>query len=201
MKQPGNNRKNIDFLLIRGKIVVCGVEECWKSEVASLKTSRTQTNVRWDGSEHVLVTCWEVLLLDTDCVNVQSRRGVTCLPSFQIRVSRNKQRGLVSVDWLYNKQLLSPKKVRSFIFFSVQAFSWTSPSHVAVMFDRPSPPRQADLLDVVGVLYVGGLPQNYTTKRVGPVRRPHFTFLSSRQHIHFGCRNKNRLLWMDGASF
>lgn len=29
---------------------------------------------------------------------------------------------------------------------------------------------QADLLDVVGVLYIGGLPQNYTTKRIGPVK-------------------------------
>lgn len=29
---------------------------------------------------------------------------------------------------------------------------------------------QADLLDVVGMLYIGGLPQNYTTKRIGPVR-------------------------------
>lgn len=29
---------------------------------------------------------------------------------------------------------------------------------------------QADLLDVVGVLYLGGLPQNYTTKRIGPVK-------------------------------
>ncbi|CAJ1078287.1 laminin subunit alpha-2 isoform X2 [Xyrichtys novacula] len=30
-------------------------------------------------------------------------------------------------------------------------------------------PKTADLLDVVGMLYVGGLPQNYTTKRIGPV--------------------------------
>uniref|UniRef100_A0A669EDF2 Laminin subunit alpha-2 n=1 Tax=Oreochromis niloticus TaxID=8128 RepID=A0A669EDF2_ORENI len=28
---------------------------------------------------------------------------------------------------------------------------------------------QADLLDVVGILYIGGLPQNYTTKRIGPI--------------------------------
>uniref|UniRef100_A0A3B5PUP6 Laminin G domain-containing protein n=1 Tax=Xiphophorus maculatus TaxID=8083 RepID=A0A3B5PUP6_XIPMA len=28
----------------------------------------------------------------------------------------------------------------------------------------------ADLLDVVGKVYVGGLPQNYTTKRIGPVK-------------------------------
>ncbi|XP_041661166.1 laminin subunit alpha-2 isoform X8 [Cheilinus undulatus] len=30
-------------------------------------------------------------------------------------------------------------------------------------------PKKADLLDVVGIVYVGGLPQNYTTKRIGPI--------------------------------
>ncbi|KAM4522105.1 laminin subunit alpha-2 isoform 5-T5 [Odontesthes bonariensis] len=30
-------------------------------------------------------------------------------------------------------------------------------------------PKKADLLDVVGMLYVGGLPQDYTTKRIGPI--------------------------------
>ncbi|XP_058247538.1 laminin subunit alpha-2 isoform X3 [Hemibagrus wyckioides] len=30
-------------------------------------------------------------------------------------------------------------------------------------------PKKADILDVVGTLYVGGLPLNYTTKRIGPV--------------------------------
>ncbi|XP_076023918.1 laminin subunit alpha-2 [Genypterus blacodes] len=30
-------------------------------------------------------------------------------------------------------------------------------------------PKKADLLDVVGRLYVGGLPQNYTSKRIGPI--------------------------------
>ncbi|XP_018411793.1 PREDICTED: laminin subunit alpha-2 [Nanorana parkeri] len=30
-------------------------------------------------------------------------------------------------------------------------------------------PKKADILDVVGMLYVGGLPINYTTKRIGPV--------------------------------
>uniref|UniRef100_A0A4W6BWC7 Laminin subunit alpha 2 n=1 Tax=Lates calcarifer TaxID=8187 RepID=A0A4W6BWC7_LATCA len=29
--------------------------------------------------------------------------------------------------------------------------------------------HKADLLDVVGMVYVGGLPQNYTTKRIGPI--------------------------------
>ncbi|XP_029318613.1 laminin subunit alpha-2 isoform X4 [Cottoperca gobio] len=55
----------------------------------------------------------------------------------KIRVSRNKQRGLLMVDGRYSKQMTSPKK--------------------------------ADLLDVVGTLYVGGLPQNYTCKRIGPI--------------------------------
>ncbi|XP_061563031.1 laminin subunit alpha-2 isoform X2 [Cololabis saira] len=54
-----------------------------------------------------------------------------------IRITRNKQRGLILVDGKYSKQLISPNK--------------------------------ADLLDVVGVLYVGGLPLNYTTKRIGPI--------------------------------
>ncbi|XP_051816710.1 laminin subunit alpha-2 isoform X2 [Acanthochromis polyacanthus] len=55
----------------------------------------------------------------------------------KIRVTRNKQRGLLMVDGRYSKQMISPKK--------------------------------ADLLDVVGTLYVGGLPQNYTSKRIGPI--------------------------------
>eukprot|EP00064_Thunnus_orientalis_P005404 superscaffoldBa00000528_g5418 len=55
----------------------------------------------------------------------------------KIRVTRNKQRGVLMVDGRYTKQMISPKK--------------------------------ADLLDVVGMLYVGGLPKNYTTKRIGPI--------------------------------
>jgi len=35
-------------------------------------------------------------------------------------------------------------------------------------------PKKADILDVVGMLYVGGLPLGYTTKRIGPVStEPH----------------------------
>ncbi|XP_074541079.1 laminin subunit alpha-2 [Halichoeres trimaculatus] len=30
-------------------------------------------------------------------------------------------------------------------------------------------PKKADLLDVVGVVYVGGIPQNYSVKRIGPI--------------------------------
>ncbi|KAM8831426.1 laminin subunit alpha-2 isoform 5-T5 [Spinachia spinachia] len=55
----------------------------------------------------------------------------------KIRVSRFKQRGLLTVDGRYSKQMNSPKT--------------------------------ADLLDVVGRLYVGGLPPNYTSKRIGPI--------------------------------
>ncbi|XP_067337909.1 laminin subunit alpha-2 isoform X2 [Channa argus] len=36
-------------------------------------------------------------------------------------------------------------------------------------FKHMTSPKKADLLDVVGMLYVGGLPQNYTTKRIGPI--------------------------------
>ncbi|XP_053520768.1 laminin subunit alpha-2 isoform X5 [Artibeus jamaicensis] len=35
--------------------------------------------------------------------------------------------------------------------------------------NRTVSPRKADILDVVGMLYVGGLPINYTTRRIGPV--------------------------------
>uniref|UniRef100_A0AAY4DW82 Basement membrane-specific heparan sulfate proteoglycan core protein n=1 Tax=Denticeps clupeoides TaxID=299321 RepID=A0AAY4DW82_9TELE len=55
----------------------------------------------------------------------------------KIRVARNKQMGILTVDNRFSKQTKSPKK--------------------------------ADILDVVGMLYVGGLPVNYTTKRIGPV--------------------------------
>ncbi|XP_035384872.1 laminin subunit alpha-2-like isoform X4 [Electrophorus electricus] len=55
----------------------------------------------------------------------------------KIRVWRDKQQGILTVDSRYSKHTLSPKK--------------------------------ADILDVVGMLYVGGLPLNYTTKRIGPV--------------------------------
>uniref|UniRef100_A0A8C9T8C6 Basement membrane-specific heparan sulfate proteoglycan core protein n=1 Tax=Scleropages formosus TaxID=113540 RepID=A0A8C9T8C6_SCLFO len=55
----------------------------------------------------------------------------------KIRVFRDKQRGVLTVDNRYFKHTTSPKK--------------------------------ADILDVVGMLYIGGLPANYTTKRIGPV--------------------------------
>ncbi|XP_036901675.1 laminin subunit alpha-2 isoform X3 [Sturnira hondurensis] len=35
--------------------------------------------------------------------------------------------------------------------------------------NRTVSPKKADILDVVGMLYVGGLPFNYTTRRIGPV--------------------------------
>uniref|UniRef100_G1SX80 Laminin subunit alpha-2 n=1 Tax=Oryctolagus cuniculus TaxID=9986 RepID=G1SX80_RABIT len=35
--------------------------------------------------------------------------------------------------------------------------------------NRTISPKKADILDVVGMLYVGGLPVNYTTRRIGPV--------------------------------
>ncbi|XP_010186614.1 PREDICTED: laminin subunit alpha-2-like, partial [Mesitornis unicolor] len=34
--------------------------------------------------------------------------------------------------------------------------------------NRTVSPKKADILDVVGMLYVGGLPINYTTRRIGP---------------------------------
>uniref|UniRef100_A0A7N8XYS2 Laminin subunit alpha-2 n=1 Tax=Mastacembelus armatus TaxID=205130 RepID=A0A7N8XYS2_9TELE len=47
--------------------------------------------------------------------------------------------------------------------FSINDGNW----HTVIYFNSPF--NTADLLDVVGMLYVGGLPQNYTTKRIGPI--------------------------------
>lgn len=43
-------------------------------------------------------------------------------------------------------------------------------------------PKKADILDVVGMLYVGGLPINYTTRRIGPVRK-FICYLTSLQYV------------------
>lgn len=64
--------------------------------------------------------------------------GALSSPSSQIRVLREKQRAVLTIDNRYFKHTTSPK--------------------------------QADILDVLGMLYIGGLPVNYTTKRIGPVR-------------------------------
>uniref|UniRef100_A0A8C8SMW2 Laminin subunit alpha 2 n=1 Tax=Pelusios castaneus TaxID=367368 RepID=A0A8C8SMW2_9SAUR len=37
------------------------------------------------------------------------------------------------------------------------------------VLNRTTSPKKADILDVVGMLYVGGLPINYMTRRIGPV--------------------------------
>ncbi|KAA0701358.1 Laminin subunit alpha-2 [Triplophysa tibetana] len=55
----------------------------------------------------------------------------------KIRVARDKQKGILTIDGRHSRNTISPK--------------------------------QADILDVVGMLYVGGLPLNYTSKRIGPV--------------------------------
>ena len=70
----------------------------------------------------------------------------------QIRVARQKQTGMLTVDGRFSKQTKSPKK--------------------------------ADILDVVGVLYIGGLPVNYTTKRIGPVRSLALSLSHTHTHTH-----------------
>lgn len=62
--------------------------------------------------------------------------GINGSSVLQIKITRIKQEGVLSVDDASNRTI-SPKK--------------------------------ADILDVVGMLYVGGLPINYTTRRIGPV--------------------------------
>lgn len=88
----------------------------------------------------------------------------------KVRVNRNKQRGVLSVDGRYTKQMTSPKRVRLFFFlYCTFIFTgwclWNGCKKCGYCCSH-----QADLLDVVGLLYVGGLPKNYTTKRIGPVK-------------------------------
>ena len=44
--------------------------------------------------------------------------------------------------------------------------------------NRTISPKKADILDVVGMLYVGGLPINYTTRRIGPVSVKFVSFVA-----------------------
>lgn len=86
----------------------------------------------------------------------------------QIRVTRNKQRAVLLVDSRYSKQMTSPKKARGFTSVRFSHTDW----YIDALHNNSLGffSTQADLLDVVGMLYVGGLPQNYTTKRIGPVK-------------------------------
>lgn len=85
-------------------------------------------------------------------------------------MNRNKQRGVLSVDGRYSKQMMSPKRVKHFFLWYFH-FSRIIVSNGLTKELCSCLSHQADLLDVVGVMYIGGLPKNYTTKRIGPVKK------------------------------
>ncbi|KAM6964872.1 laminin subunit alpha-2 [Aplochiton taeniatus] len=96
----------------------------------------------------------------------------------KIRVHREKQRGILTVDSRFAKHTTSPKKadlldVVGMLYVGGLPLNYTTkrigPVHTHHTYKHTTSPKKADLLDVVGMLYVGGLPLNYTTKRIGPV--------------------------------
>ncbi|XP_073532164.1 laminin subunit alpha-2 isoform X6 [Phyllobates terribilis] len=64
-----------------------------------------------------------------------------------------------------------PKKVNDGEWHKINIFRTKQTGYLFVdgIGNSTTSPKKADILDVVGMLYVGGLPINYTTKRIGPV--------------------------------
>uniref|UniRef100_A0A8C5AZY2 Basement membrane-specific heparan sulfate proteoglycan core protein n=1 Tax=Gadus morhua TaxID=8049 RepID=A0A8C5AZY2_GADMO len=88
-----------------------------------------------------------------DFVTIQVREGQVCLG---YDLGHGNTSGCI------------PFSVNDGNWHKVRRASWYSLCGGVVCLTLP-PPLQADLLDVVGLLYVGGLPQNYTSKRIGPI--------------------------------
>ncbi|KAM3603056.1 uncharacterized protein V6R79_015876 [Siganus canaliculatus] len=92
-----------------------------------------------------------------DFVSIQIKNGQVCLG---YDLGHGNTSGCVPFsinDGNWHKIRVNRNKQRSFLMVD-QRYSKQLMS-----------PKKADLLDVVGVVYVGGLPQNYTTKRIGPI--------------------------------
>nr|DBA26649.1 TPA: hypothetical protein GDO54_010888 [Pyxicephalus adspersus] len=64
-----------------------------------------------------------------------------------------------------------PQKVNDGEWHKINIFRTKQTGYLFVdgIANSTNSPKKADILDVVGMLYVGGLPINYTTKRIGPV--------------------------------
>ncbi|CAH6778160.1 Lama2 [Phodopus roborovskii] len=62
-------------------------------------------------------------------------------------------------------------------------------------------PKKADILDVVGMLYVGGLPINYTTRRIGPQAPVNLDQPTSSFHVGTCFANTQRGTYFDGTGF
>ncbi|NXA35500.1 LAMA2 protein, partial [Eudromia elegans] len=64
-----------------------------------------------------------------------------------------------------------PNKINDGQWHKIKIFRTKQEGNLIVddVSNRTVSPKKADILDVVGMLYVGGLPVNYTTRRIGPV--------------------------------
>ncbi|XP_062428551.1 laminin subunit alpha-2 isoform X5 [Rhea pennata] len=64
-----------------------------------------------------------------------------------------------------------PNKINDGQWHKIKIFRTKQEGNLTVddVSNRTVSPKKADILDVVGMLYVGGLPVNYTTRRIGPV--------------------------------
>ncbi|NXE48976.1 LAMA2 protein, partial [Casuarius casuarius] len=64
-----------------------------------------------------------------------------------------------------------PNKINDGQWHKIKIFRTKQEGNLIVddVSNRTISPKKADILDVVGMLYVGGLPVNYTTRRIGPV--------------------------------
>uniref|UniRef100_A0A8C3RNL2 Laminin subunit alpha 2 n=1 Tax=Chelydra serpentina TaxID=8475 RepID=A0A8C3RNL2_CHESE len=70
-----------------------------------------------------------------------------------------------------NTSTMIPNKINDGQWHKVKIFRTKQEGILLVdgVSNRTTSPKKADILDVVGMLYVGGLPINYTTRRIGPV--------------------------------
>ncbi|KFV88436.1 Laminin subunit alpha-2, partial [Struthio camelus australis] len=64
-----------------------------------------------------------------------------------------------------------PNKINDGQWHKIKIFRTKQEGNLIVdgVSNRTVSPKKADILDVVGTLYIGGLPVNYTTRRIGPV--------------------------------
>uniref|UniRef100_A0A8B9QCV0 Laminin subunit alpha 2 n=1 Tax=Apteryx owenii TaxID=8824 RepID=A0A8B9QCV0_APTOW len=64
-----------------------------------------------------------------------------------------------------------PNKINDGQWHKIKIFRTKQEGNLIVdgVSNRTVSPKKADILDLVGMLYVGGLPVNYTTRRIGPV--------------------------------
>ncbi|XP_066470578.1 laminin subunit alpha-2 isoform X3 [Tiliqua scincoides] len=70
-----------------------------------------------------------------------------------------------------NTSTMIPYKINDGLWHKIKIFRTKQEGTLSVdgITNRTTSPKKADILDVVGMLYVGGLPINYTTRRIGPV--------------------------------